>query len=113
MKKLFFLPFFALLLTGCTPSVEVKPEVVSSCSYENYAYRIGEIFPASDGVNSCECRANGTVDCTNQEVATNPAQCEIAKDCEVLDLETFCDKGSWSCVDQLCEYACDLNGMIE
>lgn len=112
MKYFSLLLASALLLTGCT-NIEVQPEKVSSCSYENIAYRIGEIFPASDGVNTCECRSNGQVECTEKEVVTNPAQCEVASDCEVLNLETFCESGEWACTDNLCNFRCDLNGMLD
>jgi len=111
MKRTFFF-LIPLLLAGCT-SVEVTPEQVSSCTYEGAAYRIGEIFPASDGFNSCECRSDGSVNCTDQPVPKNPAECEVAADCEALDLETFCTEGAWTCIENLCEYQCNVNGMTQ
>lgn len=111
MKYFFLVTLPLLTLTGCT-SVEVKPTTISSCTYEEFAYRIGEIFPASDGVNTCECRSGGTVECTNEPVPKNPAQCEVAADCEALDLETFCQDGSWSCIENTCEFSCNVNGML-
>ncbi len=106
MHKIFFLSLAtAFFFTGCS-SIEVKPEPVSSCTYEGIVYRIGEIFPAGDTVNTCECKTDGSIDCTEKPVPKNPAQCEVASDCEALDLETFCENGSWSCNDNLCDYRC-------
>src|SRR6201999_1085127 len=37
---------------------------VASCAYEGNSYPVGSSFPASDGCNTCNCTADGTVLCT-------------------------------------------------
>ena len=55
-----------LAMTACVAGCEKEglSSTPGGCSYGGKTYRAGVSFPAADGCNSCQCAANGQVDCT-------------------------------------------------
>ena len=38
----------------------------AGCSYKGRDYNVGEKFPAGDDCNTCTCKRNGRVDCSDK-----------------------------------------------
>ena len=49
----------------------------SACSKGGVEYKIGEIFPAGDGCNTCECMGDGTIVCGSKFCGTFELSKEI------------------------------------
>ena len=113
IKKIIFLALI-LPLAGCLHNQNLtqnEPPKVNGCEYESAVYRYGEIFPASDGCNSCTCANDGSISCTDQ--ACNPAQCQQNSDCQAQGVDTsFCENGNWQCVEGNCEFSCDISNLL-
>ncbi len=51
-------------------SIKSAPSLTKeSCLLNDKKYDIGETFTASDGCNTCTCKVNNTIDCTDNECA--------------------------------------------
>lgn len=89
---------------------------VGQCSYDGTTYRAGDSFPATDGCNTCFCSDNGAVGCTKKACVGSTAiqpQCQTAADCDAQNLDkSFCDQGSWQCVNSMCELQCDVTSKV-
>jgi hypothetical protein len=55
----------------CDSDGECKPQPTvqcgtETCTYDGMEYPVGATFPATDGCNTCQCEAGGTVGCTEK-----------------------------------------------
>lgn len=55
------------------------------CTYGGHEYRFGDVFPAGDGCNSCQCTAQGAVctvkGCVDGGVDADPSSCAATEGC--------------------------------
>ena len=100
----------ALLCSGCNIGKASKEEL---CNYNNLQYELGASFPAVDSCNVCTCQSDGVVTCTELSCETKSFTCSSSADCENLGLEqSFCEDGEWSCIEQQCQFYCDIGGTL-
>lgn len=113
-KIVFVLPALLLLGAGC--SLPFQTRNIAQCTYDGVSYRAGESFAAIDGCNTCTCGETGAVGCTKMACVGQNAvqpQCQTDADCEAQNLDkSFCDQGSWQCVNAMCELRCDVTTKI-
>ena len=84
-----------------------------ACAINGERYEVGDNFKAADGCNTCTCGEGGQIGCT--EIAwtsiAEPAidECQTDNDCLDQGIDTsLCANGNWSCLNNMCEYACSI-----
>lgn len=117
MRRVVFIFPALVLLGGACSSIPFQTRETAQCTYQNARYSSGESFPAGDGCNSCTCGQDGNVACTkvacDARTGLPVAQCQTNADCETQNLDkSFCDQGSWECVNATCELRCDVSSKV-
>lgn len=91
-KNVPLLSFFRLfcsyfyILAGQLHVVEdpLSVHVGATCIYEEQVYKPQQLFPSSDGCNTCRCSDAGRVHCTDTVCPAKSNQSKSKKDCSIF-----------------------------
>jgi len=103
-----FLSLFPLLFLGAGCQFSSQEY---ACAFDGQRYEVGESFQATDGCNTCFCGEDGQIACTEIACEATPAidECQTDNDCLEQAIDTsYCATGAWSCVNNMCEFACTI-----
>jgi hypothetical protein len=97
---------FALLIMLCACD-DNSPGGDGACLFNGTRHEIGEVFPAGDSCNSCECTTRGAVcterACSDAGVDANPMSCAAFGGCPQGPVcGAFCCKTGERCVNGTC-----------
>nr|XP_022311376.1 kielin/chordin-like protein [Crassostrea virginica]XP_022312436.1 kielin/chordin-like protein [Crassostrea virginica] len=98
-----------LVASACASQYRPKyPKKPTGCSYKGRDYNVGQKFPAGDDCNTCTCKRNGRVDCSDKTCFCkyNGKKVKVGESVPKGDNCNTCtckSNGRVSCTDKKCD----------